>query len=147
MIHPFQSLFFCTSISKSLACISMQPPLFWCLSIKSSGSSCLERVTCTFYLCNLSVSTTVTIRPQSLVREHYWTVWDVTRSTFQSIIYSKTVYLYPPQLTGMVVIAIIREATKRSMATLEELHRSTAHIRESVEKTTINVCSRNLVSI
>ena len=44
-----------------------------------------------------------------------------------------------PKLTGRARGALIREAAKRPMETLEELQRSTAQVGESVHKTTINL--------
>ena len=44
----------------------------------------------------------------------------------------------PPELTGWARRALIREAAKRPMVTLEELQRSTAQVGESVHKTTIS---------
>ena len=45
----------------------------------------------------------------------------------------------PPKLTGRAKRALIREATKRPMVTLEELQRSTAQVGESVHRTTTSL--------
>ncbi len=45
---------------------------------------------------------------------------------------------HPPKLTGSARRALIREATKRPMVTLEELQRSTAQVGESVQGPTIS---------
>uniref|UniRef100_A0A8C9YNW9 Transposase Tc1-like domain-containing protein n=1 Tax=Sander lucioperca TaxID=283035 RepID=A0A8C9YNW9_SANLU len=44
----------------------------------------------------------------------------------------------PPKLTGRARRALIREAAKRPMVTLEELQRSTAQVGESTHRTTIS---------
>ena len=44
----------------------------------------------------------------------------------------------PPKLTGWARRALIREAAKRPMVTLEELQRSTAQVGESVHRTTLS---------
>ena len=72
---------------------------------------------------------------------------NISRSTVQSIIrkwkeYGTTANLprhgRPPKLTGRARRALIREAAKRPMVTLEELQRSTAQVGESVHRTTIS---------
>jgi len=72
---------------------------------------------------------------------------NISRSTVQSIIrkwkeYGTTANLprhgHPPKLTGRARRALIREAAKRPMVTLEELQRSTAQVGESVNRTTIS---------
>ena len=71
---------------------------------------------------------------------------NISRSTIKSIIrkwkeYGTTAYLprqgRPPNLTSRTRRTFIRRATKRSMATLEELQRSTAKVGEYVHRTTI----------
>ena len=68
-------------------------------------------------------------------------------STVQSIIwkrkeYGRTAVLprhgRPPKLTGRARRALIREAAKRPMITLDELQRSTAMVGESVHRTVIS---------
>ncbi|KAL0201197.1 hypothetical protein M9458_004384, partial [Cirrhinus mrigala] len=68
-------------------------------------------------------------------------------STVQAIIqkwkeYGTTVNLprqgRPPKLTGRTRRALIRNAAKRPMVTLDELQRSTAQVGESVHRTTIS---------
>ncbi|KAG2458981.1 TC1A transposase, partial [Polypterus senegalus] len=72
---------------------------------------------------------------------------NIPRSTVQAIIqkwkeYGTTVNLprqgHPPKLTGRTRSALIRNATKRPMVTLDELQRSTAQVGESVHGTTIS---------
>ena len=72
---------------------------------------------------------------------------NISQSTVQSIIwkwkeYGTTANLprhgHPPKLTGWAIRALIREAAKRPMVTLEELQRSTAQVGESVHRTTIS---------
>ena len=67
----------------------------------------------------------------------------ISPSTVQSIIrkrkeYGKTTNLprhgHPPKLIGQARRALIIEAARRPMATLEELQRSTALVRESVHR-------------
>ena len=72
---------------------------------------------------------------------------DISRSTVQATIrkwkeYGTTANLprhgRPPKLTSQARRALIREAAKRPMVTLEELQRSTAQVGESVHRTTIS---------
>ncbi|KAL0162929.1 hypothetical protein M9458_042325, partial [Cirrhinus mrigala] len=72
---------------------------------------------------------------------------NIPRSTVQAIIqkwkeYGTTVNLprqgRPPKLTGRTRRALIRNAAKRPMVTLDELQRSTAQVGESVHRTTIS---------
>ncbi|XP_062847483.1 uncharacterized protein LOC134309924 [Trichomycterus rosablanca] len=72
---------------------------------------------------------------------------NISRSTVQSIIrkwkeYGTTVNLprqgRPPKLTGRTRRALIRDAAKRPMVTLDEMQRSTAQVGESVHRTTIS---------
>uniref|UniRef100_A0A669EVF3 Transposase n=1 Tax=Oreochromis niloticus TaxID=8128 RepID=A0A669EVF3_ORENI len=72
---------------------------------------------------------------------------NIPRSTVQVIIqkwkeYGTTVNLprqgRPPKLTGRTRRALIRNAAKRPMVTLDELQRSTAQVGESVNRTTIS---------
>ena len=72
---------------------------------------------------------------------------NISQSTVQSIIrkwkvYGTTANLpkhdRPPKQTGRTRRALIREAAKRPMVTLEELQRSTAQVGESVHRTTIS---------
>ena len=72
---------------------------------------------------------------------------NISRSTVQSIIrkwkeYGTTAnlprYGRPPKLTDWARRALIREAAKRPIVTLEELQRFTAQVGESVLRTTIS---------
>ena len=72
---------------------------------------------------------------------------NISRSTVQSIIqkwkkYGTTANLprhgRPPKLTVRARRALVREAAKRPMVTLEELQKSTAQVGESVQRTTIS---------
>uniref|UniRef100_A0A803KFC9 Transposase Tc1-like domain-containing protein n=1 Tax=Xenopus tropicalis TaxID=8364 RepID=A0A803KFC9_XENTR len=72
---------------------------------------------------------------------------NIPQSTVQAIIqkwkeYGTTVNLprqgRPPKLTGQTRRALIRNAAKRPMVTLDELQRSTAQVGESVHWTTIS---------
>lgn len=72
---------------------------------------------------------------------------NISRSTVQSIIqkwkkYGTTANLprhgRPPKLTERARRALVREAAKRPMITLEELQKSTAQVGESVHRTTIS---------
>uniref|UniRef100_A0AAZ1XDH6 Transposase Tc1-like domain-containing protein n=1 Tax=Oreochromis aureus TaxID=47969 RepID=A0AAZ1XDH6_OREAU len=72
---------------------------------------------------------------------------NIPRSTVQAIIqkrkeYGTTVNLprqgRPPKLTGRTRRALIRNAAKRPMVTLDKLQRSTAQVGESVHRTTIS---------
>ena len=72
---------------------------------------------------------------------------NISQSTVLSIIrkwkaYGTTANLprhgRPPKLTGWTRRALVREAAKRPMVTLEELQRSTAQVGESVHRTTIS---------
>ena len=72
---------------------------------------------------------------------------NISRSTVQSIIkkwkeYGTTANLprhgRPPKLTCRTRRALIRDAAKTPMVTLEELQRSTAQVGESVHRTTIS---------
>uniref|UniRef100_A0A803KA97 Transposase Tc1-like domain-containing protein n=1 Tax=Xenopus tropicalis TaxID=8364 RepID=A0A803KA97_XENTR len=72
---------------------------------------------------------------------------NIPRSTVQVIIqkwkeYGTTVNLprqgRPPKLTGRTRRALIRNAAKRPMVTLDELQKSTAQVGESVHRTTIS---------
>lgn len=74
-------------------------------------------------------------------------VLNISRSTVQSIIqkwkkYGTTANLprhgRPPKLTERARRALVREAAKRPMITLEELQKSTAQVGESVHRTTIS---------
>ena len=116
---------------------------------------------------NLSVNTAVLWRPQRFAREHSWTnsfsvvekfkAWlgyekisealNTSWSTVQSITwkckeYGTTANLprhgRQPKLTGRARRALIREAAKRPMITLEELQRSTDQVEESVHRTTVS---------
>uniref|UniRef100_A0AAX7UKG3 Transposase Tc1-like domain-containing protein n=1 Tax=Astatotilapia calliptera TaxID=8154 RepID=A0AAX7UKG3_ASTCA len=78
---------------------------------------------------------------------HLYEVLNIPRSTIQVIIqkwkeYGTTVNLprqgRPPKLTGRTRRALIRNAAKRPMVTLDELQRSTAQMGESVHRTTIS---------
>uniref|UniRef100_A0A803K701 Transposase Tc1-like domain-containing protein n=1 Tax=Xenopus tropicalis TaxID=8364 RepID=A0A803K701_XENTR len=72
---------------------------------------------------------------------------NIPLSTVQAIIqkwkeYGTTVTLprqgRPPKLTGRTRRALIRNAAKRPMVTLDELQRSTTQVGESVHRTTIS---------
>lgn len=70
---------------------------------------------------------------------------NISRSTVQSIIRKWKEYgtanlprrCRPPKLTGRARRALIRDAAKRPMVTLEELQRYTSQVGESVHRTLV----------
>lgn len=140
-----------------MACICIQPPASL-NNIQRDQLSSEVTWLVTTHLCVIysQYNYSCVVKPQRIVMKHYWSSGIMktkenarqesclSQSTVQSIVrkweYGTTAYLprhgRPSKLTAQARRALIREADKRPMDTLEELQRFTAQMGESVDRTT-----------